>query len=169
MAKDGSVAPKERVNIVYKPATGDMQEQVELPFKSLVLGDFTLEKDDTPLEDREPINVDKDNFNEVLAGQNVKLEASVHDELTEGAEEDDVIPVNLKFESIKDFDPDQIIQQVPQLKNLHDLREALKALKGPMGNIPQFRKKIQELVADSEARETLLAELQLDEGEADAE
>jgi type VI secretion system protein ImpB len=168
MAKEGSVAPKERVNIVYKPATGGMQEQVELPFKTLVLGDFTLEKDETPLEDRDPVSVDKDNFNEVLAGQKVKLETSVPDKLTEGAGEDDLIPVNLKFNGIRDFDPDQVIQQIPQLKNLHDLREALKALKGPMGNIPQFRKKVQELVADDEARDKLIEELKLDEG-AEAE
>ncbi|HKT99965.1 MAG TPA: type VI secretion system contractile sheath small subunit, partial [Paraburkholderia sp.] len=42
MASDGSVAPKERVNIVYRPATGDAKAEVELPLKLLVLGDFTL-------------------------------------------------------------------------------------------------------------------------------
>ena len=46
MAKEGSVAPKERVNIVYRPATGDAKEEVELPLKVLVMGDFSL-KDDT--------------------------------------------------------------------------------------------------------------------------
>ncbi len=63
---EGSIAPKERVNITYKPATGDAKEEVELPLKLLVMGDFTLKEDDTMLEDREPISVDKNNFNDVL-------------------------------------------------------------------------------------------------------
>ena len=65
MAKEGSVAPKERVNIVYRPATGDAKEEVELPLKLLIMGDFTLRADDRMVEEREPVNIDKDNFNEV--------------------------------------------------------------------------------------------------------
>lgn len=163
MAKEGSVAPKERVNIRYKSATGDVQEDVELPFKSLVLGDFTLRPDETPLEEREPINVDKDNFNEVLAAQNLHLDLQVKDTLTEGAEEDAVMGVGLDFKHINDFNPDAIVQQVPELKKLMDLRQALVALKGPMGNVPAFRKKIQGLVTDEGARERILKELKLDE------
>ena len=52
MANEGSVAPKERVNIRYRPATGDAKEEVELPMKHVILGDFTLRPDDTPLEER---------------------------------------------------------------------------------------------------------------------
>lgn len=163
MGKEASVAPKERVNIVYKPATGDQQEEVELPFKTLVLGDFNLKADDTPVEDRDVIDVNKNNFDDVLAGQNVHLKAQVADKLTEGAEEDAQLTVDLDFKSMKDFTPDQIVQAVPQLRKLMDLREALKALKGPMGNVPAFRKKIQELIEDESAREQILGELKLDE------
>jgi len=77
MAKEGSVAPKERVNIVYRPATGDAKEEVELPLKLLVMGDFTLRPDDRMVEEREPINIDKDNFNEVLKGQNLSLDVTI--------------------------------------------------------------------------------------------
>ena len=59
MAKEASVAPRERVNIVYRPATGDAQEEIELPLKLLVVGDFTGKTDERMLEDREPINIDK--------------------------------------------------------------------------------------------------------------
>ena len=65
MDEQGSVAPKERVNIVYRPATGDAKEDVELPFKQLVIGDFTQTEDDRQLEEIKPISVDKDNFNSV--------------------------------------------------------------------------------------------------------
>jgi type VI secretion system protein ImpB len=46
MAKEGSVAPKERINVTFKPATGNAQEELELPLKLLVLGDFTQRADD---------------------------------------------------------------------------------------------------------------------------
>jgi type VI secretion system protein ImpB len=160
MAKEGSVAPKERVNIVYKPATGDAQEEVELPLKMLVMGDFTLAEDERMVEDREPINVDKDNFNEVLKAQNLELQMTVPDELSEQKGEE--MGVHLKFDSLKDFEPDQIIKQVPELAKLMELREALKALKGPLGNVPDFRKKIQELITDGGTRDKLLKELGID-------
>lgn len=161
MAKDGSVAPKERVNIRYKPATGDAKEEVELPFKMVVLGDFTQREDDTPLEDRERINVNKDNFNDVLKAQNVKVDLRVADKLTAPAEgeEPGAMDVSLDISSMRDFEPDQLVQKVPQLKKLLELRNALQALKGPMGNVPAFRRSIQSLVDDPAARERLVAEL----------
>ena len=56
-----------------------------------------------------------------------------------------------------------VIEKVPELKKLLDLREALKALKGPLGNVPNFRKRIQELVQDEGARARLLKELGIEE------
>ena len=86
MAKEGSVAPKERVNIVYRPATGDAKEEVELPLKLLVVGDYTLTPDDTPVEERKTINVDKDNLNEVLKAQNIRLQTAVKNPLSDDPE-----------------------------------------------------------------------------------
>lgn len=157
MAKEGSVAPKERVNIVYKPDTGDAKEEVELPLKLLVVGDFTQKDDDRMVEDRDPVNIDKDNFNEVLKAQDLELNMGVEDKLS--GESDAQMAVKLKFESLKDFDPDRIIKQVPELQKLMELREALKALKSPLSNVPEFRKKVQKLVKDDGAREKLLKEL----------
>src|SRR6185436_18380591 len=145
MATEGSVAPKERVNIVYRPATGDAKQEVELPLKLLVVGDFTLREDDTPVEDRKPIDVDKSNFNDVLKGQKLSLDIAVPNRLDDKAK-DEQLAVKLNFESLRDFEPDAIVEKVPELKNLIALREALKALKGPLGNAPEFRKKIQDLV-----------------------
>ncbi len=157
MAKEGSVAPRERVNIVYKPATGDAQEEKELPLKLLVMGDFTGRPDDRPLEDRKPINVDKDNFNDVMRSMDLRADLQVADKLSgkEGGE----LAVSLKFSSLKDMEPEAIANQVPELKKLLELREALTALKGPLGNLPEFRKKIESLVKDPAAREKLLKEL----------
>ncbi len=161
MAKEASVAPKERVNIVYRPATGDAQEEVELPLKLLVMGDFTLREDDRPLDEREPINIDKDNFDEVLKAHDLKLKLNVKDRLSD--DEEAQMSVELKFESLKDFGPESIVEQVPQLKKLLELRKALGSLKGPLSNIPEFRKKLQELVKDEETRQKLLKELGIEE------
>ncbi len=160
MAKEASVAPKERVNIVYKPATGDAKEEVELPLKVLVMGDFTMAEDETMVEDRQAINIDKSNFDDVLNSYNINLETVVKNELSD---EDDEMAVNLKFDSLKDFNPDSVVDQVPELKKLVELRNALKAVKGPLGNIPEFKKKLNELVADDGAKDRILKELGIDE------
>ena len=165
--KEGSVAPKERINIKYRPATGDAQEDVELPMKMIMLGDYTLREDDTPLEDRKSINIDKDNFNKVLKAQKLELNVAVEDRITENAGKPDAeIAVNLKFESIRDFKPDNIAHQVPEMKKMLELREALIALKGPLGNVPAFRKRIQSLLdADEDSRKKLMDELLHSSGE----
>lgn len=161
MAKETTVAPRERVNIVYRPATGDAQEEIELPLKLLVIGDFTGKQDDRMLEDREPINIDKDNYNDVMEGQGLDVSVTVPNKLSEDPEEE--MGVNLKFESLKDFGPESVAEQTPELKKLLELRKALGSLKGPLSNVPEFRKKIQELVKDGEAREKLLKEIGVDD------
>jgi len=157
MGKEGSVAPKERVNIVYKPSTGNAQEEVELPLKILMLGDYPQRADDRPVEDRKTINVDKDNFNEVMAKQNLELALNVNDKLS--GEQNAEMAVKLKFKKLSDFEPESIVNQVPELRQLLELRSALNALKGPLGNIRAFRKKIQNLHGDNEGREKLMKEL----------
>lgn len=162
MAKDGSVAPRERVNIVYKPATGGASEEKELPLKLLVMGDFTLGQDDTPLENRKPVNIDKDNFNDVMKNQNINININVKNTLS--GKEGEELSANLKFKTLKDFDPDAVARQVPELNKMLELREALAALKGPMGNFPAFRKKIQSIISDEATREKILGEITKGEG-----
>jgi type VI secretion system protein ImpB len=115
MSKEGSVAPKERVNITYKPATGNAKEEVELPLKLLMLGDYTQRPDPRPLEDRKPISVDKDNFQKVMGEQKLGLSFNVKDRLTEG--EDSEITVNLKFRRLSDMEPEAIANQVPSSRS----------------------------------------------------
>lgn len=160
MAKEGTVAPKERVNIVYRPATGDAKEEVELPLKLLVVGDFTMRQDDRMIEERDITNIDKDNFNEVMKAQNLNLKVTVPDKLT--GDPDKEVAVDLKFDSMNDFNPENIARNTPELNKLLQLREALNALKGPMSNRPEFRKKIQEMIKDETTRDKLLKELNLD-------
>ena len=159
MAKSqtGSVAPKERINIVYKPATGNRRDTVELPLKLLVLGDFSRQADDRAIEEREPLAIDKDNFDEVMGSMKLSVESSVPNRLSGEGE----LALNIGFKKLKDFSPDQVLQAVPELKQMMELREALKALKGPLGNVPAMRKTIQEIFQDEAKSKKLMAELGL--------
>lgn len=156
---DGSVAPKERVNIVYKSAVGDMTEDVELPLKMLLVGDYTGKHSDEVVEDRKVVNVNKDNLDEVIKSYKLSMDINVTDTLSE---ENDEMPVNLKINSMKDFSPDSVAQQVPELNNMLELRKALLALKGPLGNVPSFRKTIQGILGDDKSRSQIMSELGLD-------
>jgi type VI secretion system protein ImpB len=123
------------------------------------MGDFTGRQDDRPLEDRAPINVDKMNFTEVMSQQNLKVSISVEDKLS--GEQGVSLPVSLEFKSLADFAPESIVNQVPELRKLLELRGALNALKGPLGNVPAFRKKLQAMLSDDEGRKRLIDELGL--------
>lgn len=160
MAKEGSVAPKERINVTFKPATGNAQEEIELPLKLMVLGDFIQRADDRKIEERRPISIDKNSFDEVLAKQELSLTLGVPNRLgDESADED--LAVQLKINSMKDFNPASLVEQVPELKKLMELRDALVALKGPLGNAPAFRKAIESVLSDDDSRERVLGELGL--------
>lgn len=166
MSKEGSVAPKERINIKYVPATGDQQSEIELPLKTLVIGDFKGHGEETPIEERQAVSIDKNTFESVMRDSNLKLEAAVPNKLSE--EPDATMPVSLSFASMKDFTPDAVAEQVPELKKLVELREALVALKGPLGNIPAFRERLQDLISSQESRDKLLAELNVVSNEDEA-
>ncbi|TCV67576.1 type VI secretion system contractile sheath small subunit [Pseudomonas fluorescens] len=161
MAKEGSVAPKERINVTFKPATGGAQEDIELPLKLLAIGDYTHRKDERKVEDRKPIGIDKMTFDEVLAKQALGLTLSVPNRLQaqDGTEE---LAVQLRLNSMKDFNPASLVEQVPELSQLMALRDALVALKGPLGNAPAFRKAIEGVLANDDSRRRVLDELGLD-------
>ncbi|MEY8766140.1 MULTISPECIES: type VI secretion system contractile sheath small subunit [Francisella] len=157
ISKEGSVAPKERINIKYR-SHGDKVEEKELPLKLLAVGDFTLKEDDTPVEDRKAVNINKLNFDDVMKSYNLSLDMAVENKINED-EKDSELGIKLKFDSIKDFNPDSIVEQVDELKKLKQLREALVALKSPLGNVPKFRRNLQSLVKDKESLDKLCQEL----------
>ena len=157
---DGSVAPKERVNIVYKSNTGDQTEDVELPLKLLMVGDYAGKEGDDVVEDRTPVNINKDNFDDVITGMNLGMDLNVKNTLSE--EDSEPMPVHLKVKGMKDFSPERVAEQVPELNSLLQMRAALLALKGPLGNVPAFRKTIQSILNDDDSRSQIMAELGLD-------
>jgi type VI secretion system protein ImpC len=101
------------VKITYKYALWDKQYEVELPLKLLVIGDFTQRPDDVRLGDRKAINIDKVNFNEVMALHKICLKIRVNKYLP--SKEKDLLDVKLNFTSVDDFKPYSIVMQVPEL------------------------------------------------------
>ncbi|ECP4005350.1 type VI secretion system contractile sheath small subunit, partial [Campylobacter jejuni] len=156
---DGSYAPKERINITYKAKTNGQNEDVELPLKLMVMANLKG-KNETPLEEREILQINKINFDQVMRKLNITTSFSVKNTLGTGAEE---LDVKLNIASMKDFSPDSLAKQIPELNKLLQLREALMALKGPMGNIPDFRKAVLEALKNEKTKEKLLLEIKQEE------
>ncbi|EFU6014218.1 type VI secretion system contractile sheath small subunit [Campylobacter jejuni] len=156
---DGSYAPKERINITYKAKTNGQNEDVELPLKLIVMANLKG-KNETPLEEREILQINKINFDQVMRKLNITTSFSVKNTLGTGAEE---LDVKLNIASMKDFSPDSLAKQIPELNKLLQLREALMALKGPMGNIPDFRKAVLEALKNEKTKEKLLLEIKQEE------
>src|SRR3990167_5520700 len=109
----GSVAPKERINISYKPATGNARESVELPFKLLVLGDFLCRQDERIVEDRAPVTINKNNFDDVMKDAKLHLNLSVKNHLDQ--KEDSEINVDIDVKSLKDMEPDSLMKAIPEM------------------------------------------------------
>lgn len=159
MAKgqDGSVAPKERINISFKPAGSDKNEEVELPLKILVLGEF--EGEDAPdYKEGETFSVDNNNFDEVMENFGVKLNYRVPNKIVD--DPNAVMDINIDAKSTKAFAPDNILQNTASLRKVLELKQALIALKGPLGNTPAMRRKIKDIFNNEKRRQALKTELE---------
>ena len=151
---------KNRVSITYDVETNGAVETKELPFVLGVLGDFSADKADRePLEDRKFYNVDKDNFNDVLRNVGPELSYRVANTLED---DDGEFEVNLKFQSIKDFEPDAIVDQVAPLKKLAETRAQLKTLLAKADRSRDLEKLLKEILSDQDLVQALSSELGVD-------
>ena len=123
-----------RVHITYRVHIGDAKVERELPFVMGVLGDFSGQPTEPlkPLKDRKFIQIDRDNFNDVMArmtpGLNLRVENTLRDDNSE-------MRVQLKFKSLDDFEPPNLVQQVEPLRKLVETRNRLRDLltqRGPL-------------------------------------
>ena len=118
---------KPRVHISYEVETEGAKVQKELPFVVGVLGDFSGKPTSPlrPLKDRKFVQIDRDNINDVMARMTPGLEYKVENTLKGDGSE---LGVQLKFNSMQDFDPDRVVQQVKPLKDLLEVRDKLRDL-----------------------------------------
>ena len=148
--------PPARVNLFLEVETGGAQEKVELPFRMLMVGDYKARKDETPVQDRENINVNKNNFDSVMESMDLSLEYTVPDRLKGGEDE---IKVDLAFENMDSFHPEQVAKQIPAMNRMLAMRNLLQDLRNRVVSMSQFRRQLEEIVKDREALEKLAGEL----------
>jgi type VI secretion system protein ImpB len=154
-----------RVNIVYEVETGGAIEMKELPFVMGVLGDFTGQPAEPlpKLKDRKFVEVNPDNFDEVLASMKPHLAFTVENKLSEDADAGK-IGVDLHFQSLDDFSPENVARQVKPLRELLELRTKLADLRGQLQGNDKLDEVLQATLADEAKRNQLKAELGTAEG-----
>jgi type VI secretion system protein ImpB len=148
--------PKARVNIKLDLHTGGAQKKVELPLKLVVMGDYSNGQENRPLSEREKININKNNFNSVLSEFSPTVNITVENTLAgDGSEES----VKLTFSEMKDFEPEQVARQIPQLKVMLAMRNLLRDLKSNLLDNVTFRKELENILKDPSLSNELRDEL----------
>jgi type VI secretion system protein ImpB len=150
---------KPRVHIKYEVETGDGIVQKELPFVVGALGDYVGNAPGEqlkPLKERKFINIDQDNFDEVLAKQKPGLSYRVNNELSPN---DSELKIDLQFRSMADFEPENVIAQIPALKALKDKRDKLRDLLSKADNSSELENVLEEILQDAEKIQSVRTEL----------
>jgi len=148
--------PKARVNIKLDLHTGGAQKKVELPLKLMVMGDYSNGKESRPLSERSKVNINKNNFDSVLADFSPSLKLAVENTLV-GDNSD--TSVELNFQSMKDFEPEQIARQIPELRALLAMRNLLRDLKSNLLDNATFRQELERILKDDALSNELRTEL----------
>ncbi|ATF47931.1 type VI secretion system contractile sheath small subunit [Citrobacter freundii] len=148
--------PTARVNIKLDLHTGGVQKKVELPLKLLTVGDFSNGKEQRPLSEREKVDINKNNFNDVLAKFSPTVSLSVENTLAgDGLNEE----INLTFKDIRDFEPEQVARNIPQLRVLLAMRNLLRDLKSNLLDNAAFRRELEIVLKDPALSQELRDEL----------
>ena len=121
-----SEIPKVRINLKLDLHTGGASKKTELPLKLLVAGDFSNSQESAPLSERKKVDLNKNNFDSVLSEYSPNVNLTVKNTLADDGSEDNI---SLTFRSMKDFTPEQVSRQIPQLKAMLSMRNLLRDLK----------------------------------------
>lgn len=154
---------KPRVHITYQVETEGAVVEKELPFVMGVLGDFSGNPTEPlkPLKDRKFIQIDRDNFNDIMGrmtpGLNIKVENTLQ---KDGSE----LPVQLKFNSIEDFEPGKVVQQIEPLRKILETRDKLRDLLTKVDRSEDLEGVLEKVLQDAEQMKKLASELNKGEG-----
>ncbi|AIR02530.1 TPA: type VI secretion system contractile sheath small subunit [Pluralibacter gergoviae] len=148
--------PKARINLKLDLHTGGASKKTELPLKLLVTGDFSNGQEHAPLSEREKVNINKNNFDAVLSDYSPQVNLTVENTLAgDGREEN----IRLTFRNMKDFTPEQVARQIPQLKAMLAMRNLLRDLKANLLDNQTFRKELEKILLDPALSAELRSEL----------
>ena len=154
-----------RVHITYDVEVGNAIEMKELPFVMGVLGDFSGQPSQPlpRLRDRKFVEVNPDNFDQVLEGMKPHLAFSVENKLSEEPDAPQ-LKVDLQFKSMDDFSPENVAKQVKPLRELMDLRTKLSDLRGTLQGNDKLEELLMDAVSDPAKRDKLKNELAKEAG-----
>ena len=143
-----------RVQITYDVEVGDAIEKKEIPFVVGVLGDLSGKPEEPlpPLKQRKFIEIDRDNFNNVLKGMKPRLAYKVDNKLTD---EDTKLAVELNFKSMDDFQPDRVAEQITPVRKLLDARKRLSELLSKLDGNDKLDELLQNVLSSTESIEEL--------------
>ncbi|WP_158879628.1 type VI secretion system contractile sheath small subunit [Rhodanobacter sp. L36] len=138
-----------RVQLTYDVEVGDAIEKKELPFVAGVLGDFTGQPAEplAKMKDRKFVNVDKDNFDDVLKGMKPRVQIQVEDRLKGDGSK---VGVELNFRSLEDFSPENVAHQVEPLRKLLEARQKLADLRNKMAGNDKFEELLNEVLQNTD-------------------
>ena len=143
-----------RVQITYDVEVGGAIELKELPFVVGVMGDF-VGKPEEPLpanKNRKFVEIDPDNFNQVMAGMKPRVAFSVENKMQNYGSK---VGVDLKFNNIEDFEPDNVVQQVEPLRKLVEARQKLSDLRSKMDGNDKLESILNDLISDADKQKQI--------------
>jgi len=149
---------KPRVHITYDVETNGTVAKKEIPFVMGVMGDYSGDntKDKKALKDRKFSQIDRDNFNDIMAKTAPKLDLKVKNTL---ADDDSEISVSLDFNHMEDFEPHKIVDQVAPLKKLLETRDRLRDLLSKADRSEELEDILENILNNTEALASLSGEL----------
>ncbi|TCC13278.1 type VI secretion system contractile sheath small subunit [Kosakonia quasisacchari] len=148
--------PKARINLKLDLHTGGAQKKTELPLKLLVTGDFSNGQETASLSERVKVNINKNNFNSVLSDYSPKINLVVENTLAGNGSEENI---SLTFRDMKDFTPEEVARQIPQLKAMLAMRNLLRDLKANLLDNQTFRKELEKILLNPSLSAELRDEL----------
>lgn len=150
---------KPRVHIKYDVETEGAQVEKELPFTVGVLGDYSGNQpgvDKKSLRERKFVNIDRDNFDQVMTnitpGVSMKVDNVLDQEKTD-------LQVDLQFQSMQDFEPEAIVEQVPALKELKQIRDQLRELLTKADRSDELEKLLESILSSNDRLHAMHEEL----------
>lgn len=138
-----------RVQITYDVEIGDAFQKKELPFVMGVISDLAGKPAEAPapMKERKFVQIDRDNFNDVMKSVGPRLAFQVDNQLTD---EDSKFNVELNFESMDDFDPVAVVQQVEPLRKLFEARQRLSDLRAKLDGNDDLDRLLREIVENTD-------------------
>jgi type VI secretion system protein ImpB len=152
-----------RVHITYDVELGDAIELKELPFVVGVLSDLSGKPDEQlpRLRDRKFVEIDRDNFNDVMKGMKPRLAFQTDNKLTN---DNTKMGVELRFNSLDDFEPEQVARQVEPLNKLMEIRRQLTALLAKADGNDRLVEKLRDIIGNTEMLQKIAKESQAGQG-----